>query len=120
MDTASLVISNSTDKSYQLADVVLDQTGRGANAWSKKRKHCDRWTVEETDRFYLGLQKFGTDFTMLAHWLGRCACVPACLRACVPACLRVCVRAQARPKSVRAVRACTDVALFAHWLAQPA
>ena len=86
MDTASLVISNSTDKSYQLADVVLDQTGRGANAWSKKRKHCDRWTVEETDRFYLGLQKFGTDFTMLAHWLGRCACVPACLRACVLAC----------------------------------
>ena len=72
MDTASLVISNSTDKSYQLSDVVLDQTGRGANAWSKKRKHCDRWTVEETDRFYLGLQKFGTDFTMLAHWLGRC------------------------------------------------
>lgn len=46
------------------------QTGRGANAWSKKRKHCDRWSSDETDKFYLGLRKFGSDFTIIAHWLG--------------------------------------------------
>ena len=50
---------------------------------------------------------------MLAHWLGRCACVSFC----VPACLRA--RA-GMTKSVRAVRACTDVAMLAQGLAQPA
>jgi len=70
MDTSSLVITNPIDKSYELSDVVHDQTGRGANAWSKKRKHCDRWSSDETDKFYLGLRKFGSDFTIIAHWLG--------------------------------------------------
>jgi hypothetical protein len=28
----------------EMSDVILEQTGRGANAYSKKRRHCDRWS----------------------------------------------------------------------------
>ena len=70
IDDSSLTISNNPNFNGAITDVVLDQSGRGANAWSKKRKHCDRWTDEETDEFYLGLQKFGTDFEVIAAWMG--------------------------------------------------
>ncbi|EKX35297.1 hypothetical protein GUITHDRAFT_166030 [Guillardia theta CCMP2712] len=70
IDDSSLTISNATESNLDMSDIVLDQSGRGTNAWSKKRKHCDRWTAEETERFYVGLRKFGLDFQLIASWMG--------------------------------------------------
>ena len=46
---------------------IVQESGNKANR--VKRAHSDRWTLTETEQFYVALQIFGTDFGMVANFL---------------------------------------------------
>jgi hypothetical protein len=69
-----------TEDPGEMSEVVLSDMGRGANAYSKKRRHCDRWSLEETCKFYL----VGLLMTFFAD-----LCMYVCMYVCVYVCMYV-------------------------------
>lgn len=43
------------------------ESGKGG----KKKEHCEKWSSEETEKFYVALQMFGTDFSMIESLLPK-------------------------------------------------
>ncbi|GJQ13853.1 hypothetical protein GpartN1_g5644.t1 [Galdieria partita] len=68
VDENSLVVA--TDAPPQLESQVarvVDGPDRVNSATYSKRTTTERWTKEETELFYRGLQQFGTDFSLVAQ-----------------------------------------------------
>ncbi|RPA76029.1 hypothetical protein BJ508DRAFT_213956, partial [Ascobolus immersus RN42] len=70
IDHSSTVVSRTTfDGSLLEANEEDERTRLVNSATYGKRQKSDRWGYEETEKFYEGLTKFGTDFEMLAKWI---------------------------------------------------
>ncbi|XP_046444182.1 transcription factor TFIIIB component B'' homolog [Daphnia pulex] len=70
LDEKSLVIDTSETKrnKSQLANapIIVENNPTMVNYGSwRKRRRADRWSMEETSRFYLALKMLGTDFSLM-------------------------------------------------------
>ena len=67
VDTKSLIVPAGSNEPVVYDNDITYETGRRVtSATYSKRSASERWTNDETNRFYDGLQYWGTDFTLIA------------------------------------------------------
>eukprot|EP00743_Colponemidia_sp_Colp-15_P006873 GILK01007416.1.p1 GENE.GILK01007416.1~~GILK01007416.1.p1 ORF type:complete len:367 (+),score=54.06 GILK01007416.1:83-1183(+) len=73
VDASSLVVTAEAPKSDTVVEyeVVHESTSRVTSASFIKRTPNNRWTDEETDKFYAAIQQYGTDFSMIEKVIGN-------------------------------------------------
>lgn len=49
-------------------NIVIENSNAASTSFNYRRRKCssEKWTAEETDRFYKALQQYGTDFSLIA------------------------------------------------------
>ncbi len=67
LDEESLLVTHSAPKpTHENYDVVFESHAMVNSFSFTNRKHTERWSVEDTAKFYTALQQYGSDFSLIA------------------------------------------------------
>jgi transcription factor TFIIIB component B'' len=66
VDEESLLVTQETDTSHDNYETVFESSNVINSHSFTKFKPTERWTKEDTEKFYKALQQYGSDFSLIA------------------------------------------------------